>query len=696
MPTPARPSDVGPVYDILLATRDGSQLACKNRDGKTVNISQCAYMTQALPSRPVVEETELEHKASLVRLSSPNVIDREFDQWPQASQGDWSGGEMQRIFGEPNRYWQGRGLPWPSPSVLPTYPTTFVAVEGNFTGQIWNPLTAGFWSSGSFGAAFAYSQGAGNVSVRGNSATVWTGPPPSQATDLIFMLGHLYLITNSNASVYDVTQGVSPALVFTAVGTLAQTGANRLAGTTIGAIGYLAVSFSAPGISIRLFSVINPVSMTSFVDLNIPANTKVLSMAFAGTKLYYVVGDGSFNTLMVYDLITGTVNTVVDFRGYTQIEMIEVAGAIAIVAGTISFNNFQTLDIYLLQGLALQFVTTMPWQLTNFGGTLFSGPFAALSKMASFGPYAFFYVGLLQFTGGTLNNWAGAVYAYDVIRGAIYRVIDTFSPAGVTSNIPPLIPGLAIVTGLTSASIIGALGNAPWAICINTYGSGVATAGRIELAPFLPIVAGASRKPDLSGTIISSVFDYGTVLNKLWRQIVVTHAPIPSPPANGQIRIAAYLDTDLEDLGVADYSISNTTPGTTETVLTINKLARKLVYELDYGVTRVISVAIRVSTGWVQTMYLDLGPNSLLNSKAPGDYCFQKQGLDHVAAYNFLRQLWRQQGGQCTASFPNGDSGPWLIQDFHTESPKPFGASFRADQPSSLQSVGYLKIREDG
>src|SRR5215469_12076203 len=96
---PAVAGDIGPKYDLLLATRDGLTVPCKNSQAQTVQISSLAYMSSIDKTQEVFhEETELQHKDRIIQLGSPNLIDREFEQWPQVSQGDWSGGMLQRVF----------------------------------------------------------------------------------------------------------------------------------------------------------------------------------------------------------------------------------------------------------------------------------------------------------------------------------------------------------------------------------------------------------------------------------------------------------------------------------------------------------------------------------------------------------------------------------------------------------------------
>jgi hypothetical protein len=115
-------SDIGPLYDFLLATRDGKTLSCLDRNGKAVNVSQIAYMSSIDKNNPQKEATELQEKSQLVQFASSNLIDREFDQWPQLTQGDWSGGIGQRVYGTNNQttqYFDGEGLLWPSNDWIP-------------------------------------------------------------------------------------------------------------------------------------------------------------------------------------------------------------------------------------------------------------------------------------------------------------------------------------------------------------------------------------------------------------------------------------------------------------------------------------------------------------------------------------------------------------------------------------------------
>jgi hypothetical protein len=149
----------------------------------------------------------------------------------------------------------------------------------------------------------------------------------------------------------------------------------------------------------------------------------------------------------------------------------------------------------------------------------------------------------------------------------------------------------------------------------------------------------------------------------------------------------------------------------------MNRVARKIVYEVittggGVGVNlagnpvwqqnpKIVSVAIQVATGWVWDLIANLSPNAKTNSASTPQYAYQQQSVvgmfdcDAVVAYNFLKQLWRQRGGQCTLTLANGESYPALIQALDFESPKPLAASFRSDVQTTYQSTVTLKVRED-
>ena len=150
-----------------------------------------------------------------------------------------------------------------------------------------------------------------------------------------------------------------------------------------------------------------------------------------------------------------------------------------------------------------------------------------------------------------------------------------------------------------------------------------------------------------------------------------------------------------------------TNAGKTELVLPINKMAVKLVYEVITAggvysggawvpAPKLISVSVRTATGWVWHIYLAMTRSAVANSQGNEDYVFDRQQMDEVAAYNWLKAIWRLKGGRCRATFANGDSFNALIQMARFKGPKPFGISMIASRPGdAYENILELQIRED-
>jgi hypothetical protein len=216
--------------------------------------------------------------------------------------------------------------------------------------------------------------------------------------------------------------------------------------------------------------------------------------------------------------------------------------------------------------------------------------------------------------------------------------------------------------------------------------------------------------------ITSSLIDFTSAQNKLYRQIVASFTALPNDPGI-TVQLDAWFDQDPTNLsvtpdfttGVIAAGVNGGVLGQTQLKLRCNRIARKLIYRItttgptaSKGAVKLISVVIRAATGWTRTMFLDLADNVMVNSKAPGLTAWSAQtipgqpAMDAMVARDFLRQLWRLEGGECIAVFPGYDApANWLLQDIHFDSPKPFGVSFRADQRSTLSYLCQVKLRED-
>jgi len=268
----------------------------------------------------------------------------------------------------------------------------------------------------------------------------------------------------------------------------------------------------------------------------------------------------------------------------------------------------------------------------------------------------------------------------------LFDAQDNQAIAGAT------VVGLAVTTGLNASSPIGVISQ--WSVIMQVVGAGAP----VYLHAFGVPLAGSFWLG--SGQIISSAIDFTSASLKLFRQLVVTHVPVPT---GGQFFIGVWMDQDVDNLNaVPDFVTTNSTVGTSATILLINKVARKLVYLLQYltpintlSAPRPKAVAIQAATGWIWKAGLALSNSARLNSQQPNTFCFQQQGLDAKTAYNFIRQLWRLKGGQCLATFEDGDQYNAVIESVDFTSPKPLSVTMSGDRKSHYEVLAAITIRED-
>lgn len=735
---PVVTADVGPVYDLLLATRDGSTLACRNKDGQAVNVSQLAFMTTVDRNQVQHEETELAHKERITQLGSPNLIDREFTNWPQVTQGDWSGGMLQRVFtgatplsggvpSDPTRYWDGQGVLWPTtdfslqgglalPALVDTADTAFTPAVGPAYGFvngaqqllfIEHDITAAKW----FLVAYDTNNTRTTLDITTQSANGWL--------DLFVFNNWAYLVdTAGTGNVFFAS--TTGGLGINTLTTFPANASSALAGAAFGIAGnrnYIAFPTIGPtsANTVRVYDVTaasgaNPVG-TSVNPLSFDSVVFISALQFLGDNLMVAVGDGAAISIIQYNIPSQTFSRVASIPGNAA-RMVSIAGSLFILASPFSTSIAPTtVEMYLLQGGSLQDIGPLTVQLTN-GSTAF---IKSVMKPVAFGPYAIFGVGVIDLSGNAFTVF----FAYDVIRGRLFKLSQIQNSTIVDISILDNLR-FALETGF-SRPFQGSQRQGSW---------GVAYAVRAPQGTSIPIlqevlVGVQNQSGPLSPVIqqgvsvLSSIIDFTSASPKLYRQVVAKFTALPND-ANITLKIDAWLDQDVASLNAApDFTSTLTggasTVGATKFALPINKMATKLVYRVTTtgGTTissgsnlqpavKLISVVVQAATGWTRTMALDLGDNAMTNAKSPGETAWVRQSapgapaIDGTVAYNFLRQLWRLKGGEVSATFPNGDAtADWLLEDMHWDSPKPFGVSFRADQRSSLGYVCTLKMRED-
>jgi hypothetical protein len=777
-------AEVGVVYDLLLATRDGLTLPCKNKDGQVVNLASLAFMTSANAQSAQHEETELQHKDQLIQLASSTLIDREFEQWPQVTQGDWSGGIFQRVLSggtpltsfspqsDPTRYWDGIGLIWPVNSWLPrgpiVLPATVVGAGTQFFSSEPTGCYGGFMTSSNAAAAtvpgegflIEYHDGAGNIQLAfypgwdsANPLTLaspfgagvpalamtmatrggWAIASPTAATISLYAITAVSNTALGSAPLAWITDSFNSGAVWQGVMTSAVVGNQEYVAA---AVSYV----QAGGVNSKVAAAIW--NITQFgtpvrIDLPFevtdwaggPAET-VLDIAFSGTSLYFLLSDqgavptrqpttppmGHQLTIVGYDVVSATFTTVATINGASGGRFCAVSG------GGSLFIVTDQLDMYLLTGGNLLFIESLLPRYQNDVLTTSAISGLVPSRPVAFGPYAIF--GVYHFgVGSSVFDF----YAYDVVKGRLFRIHAVAGLASFASTIKRgwNLAAMPFWTGNkgTASQYIASLALAfplDWTgttsiAQVVTWGERINNNLSSLLLPGGGVIFGALLRAGFD--VVSSMIDLTNAAKKLFRQVLADFPPLVND-VNATVQLSAWLDRTPETIvGLApDFGPVSITgaaaPGATQLKLPINKMARKLIYRVVttggvYNGTNwvnapeVTDVVVQVATGWTRTMTLDLADNAMTNAKAAQETVWSRQSLpgqpavDATTAYNYLRQLWRLKGGEVTATFPNGDSGPWLLQDMHWDSPKPFGVSYRADQRSSLGYTCQLKMRED-
>lgn len=734
---PVQQTEVGPVYDLLLQTRDGTTLPCKNKDGQIVNVSQIAYVTSIdRNAQGQHEETEIQHKDQIVQLGSPNLIDREFEQWPQVSQGDWSGGMLQRVFtgatpisggaeSDPTRYWDGSGVLWPTfdfslqgglalSPLVDTANTAAFSITGpaagivNGTTQILfieHDVTAAKW--------FLVAYDATNTRT---TLDITAQTPAAGWQDLFVFTNWAWLVDASIPSkvYYASTTGGLGINAFVTFPT-GQGGFQNASTAIIGNQNYVAIreTLAASANTIRIYNTtniagINPVS-TSVVPLSFDSDVFVNAMEFLGDNLVFSVTDNNATSIVQYNIPSATFTRVASIPQGAVVVMTVVAGSLFILASTLAFAGGTpvTVEMYLLQGGSLQDIGPLTIQLPN-GSTAF---ILSTQRPVAYGPYAVFGVGVKDLAGLQYE----VIMLYDVLRGRLFK-LSLIQNTVVVSIDSLQSSRIALLTSF-SRPFQSAQRQSAFEVIYPLHPPQSASAQVLQevlvgvqnlTGPLTPVVQQGI-------SIISSIIDFTSASPKLYRQVVAKFTAMPND-ANITVKLDVWLDQDVAALAATpDFTStltgSSSTAGVTKFSLPINKIATKLVYRVTTtgGTTistgtnlrsavKLISVVVQAAAGWVQTLKLDLAPNAQINTK--NGNVWERQSLapvtvDQAVAYNFLRQLWRLKGGEVFLALPNGDSGNWLIQDLAFDSPKPMAASFRGDQQTQYQVICTAKFRED-
>jgi hypothetical protein len=668
---PIAQADIGTVYDIGFATRDNSTVAVKDAQGNTVNLSAVAYMRQVGQAAAEPEEaTNLTRKDQLTQFASSNAIDRDFTLTPRVSQGLFNGGEGQKVLTDFSMYYQGRGLMWPLPGVFPQLPQSIqVPASGTASPAWYTPVAAGYLTNYGYGIVQAVqSSGSQFLRVIGNGSTIFLVSPNGQVTSLAVLGGAIYFTVSGNGNLYEtaVAAGGGSLNAATIVGSADSAGdvSCTLIGGVIGGNPVLVAFVNATGRSVRVWSLTSLTAGTS-LDIPMPTGFAVQSADILGSQVYMAVTDQTYDMIVSFDIPSTTTTTVAVFEGYTSLLIKAVSGALFLLAGTVIPGQYYNLDAYLLVGSSLQLIGTIPKTIQgNFGGALTYNTFGVFPSMiTAFGPYAIFPVGL--------GNGTVVVFCYDVQRGAFFRLSDQIAFSAGSGL------GIDVVPGLNSGSFAGV--NPLWSVVVTSNTT------MAQLLAFLPT-------PTPLGQVITSLIDFTSSQPKLFQAIIINHPPLA---AGTSVYVAAFHDQTPDALGAPSASITHSYSAgdlqPTLTILILNKVARKVVVELDWNGVLPTDLEVLAGTGWSWTLPLWCSDTAqVLPRQDPA--AFARQQIDAMAAYNFLRQLWRQKAGLCIAYLPNGESWNAAIEQFQAN---PHWLPEEGGHPQRYESVVTLKFRED-
>lgn len=434
-------------------------------------------------------------------------------------------------------------------------------------------------------------------------------------------------------------------------------------------------------------------------------------LTWQGNQLLCSISDGFSASIYQLSAPFSAITTQAVLPGIANALMCSVGAQVMVIAWTPGPTGVNRLELY-----------------TLVGGTLTSIPFSpvvpfldSVTSCVGFGSYALFAIGYAT-PGGVAGQKTVTIYAFDLLRTRLFRAL-TYTTVGWTGS------------DQFGHDIIGVYGTTT-----RTLQAGVTFQAQLGLAIFSGFLSNSTETareffwgvqpltpaPNFTGllqmgvSLISGLFDFTAATNKRFRAKIAHYIGQLVQNSNVlTIQLSAWFNQDPNRLNpAADFVVTTGTPATlpaqTDVYLYEGRVARKTVYQVvssgggydaAAGVWRnapkITDVIILSSAPMVWDFVVDISPRTGLVGQAQNEYAYTSQttteavSIDHVVAYNFLKQLWIQRGGVCQLYLPNGQSLAALMQEASLESPKPLGAGYRSDTQATWQVTGTLKIRED-
>jgi hypothetical protein len=443
---------------------------------------------------------------------------------------------------------------------------------------------------------------------------------------------------------------------------------------------------------------------------------KEVDLCWQGNQLIVAVGDGLAASVYELSAPFTAITTRAVIPGIANALLCSVGSTLFIVGRTpgpagVGINR---MDLYALDGGTLTEINISPIV-----------PFLdSVTSPQAFGGYVMWAVSYPTPGAADPNQKTLTVYAYDVLRSRLFRALTFTDPSWTGSD----------VFGHDEIGLYG--------VNARTQAAGATFQSQLGLAMFSGVLSGSVESarefywgvrpitptPAFDGllqmgvSITSGLFDFTAATNKLFRAVLSHFIDgLQAGASSPSVTLNVWFDQDpnrlsaTPDVTLGTGPAPNPLPQQLDLSLFTNQVARKLVYQVIsengagyngsdgwQNAPKITDVIIQAATGWVYDFIFDLAPGVVTNSGAPQDYAYQKQSdpaandeIDPVVAYNFLKKLWREKGGECVLYLPNGETMLALIQLLEFTSPKPAAVVARSDMQTQYQVLANVKIRED-
>jgi hypothetical protein len=618
------------------------------------------------PGTKFQEQTDIRTQDKLVQYASPNLIDRDFVNYPRVTDGDFSGGSLQTVFIDPRRYFDS-DFDVRIPGYLILRPNWARATKTAITVGSYRQVVAfngDFW--------FTLEDTSNNVYTANGGVTAGVGGVASclETDGQYLYVGNSSFLKRAAAS-----------------------------GNSIGSLTTVASAFNGTP---RQFWVINLGTQGIFAYYAVGNNTlyKIdLTTSFpvaAGSQAQVALGGGSFYIVDICSyqagiaILTNDVNgsgfdvwfhdgsnltRIIRMDGYRSRGLTNCLGALYIAAQAIG-GAFPPILARVASG-TFDIVA-------RAGSPLFTSSAQECLQPCSSSNFVYWPVLGTQLNPDP-NKSNSAIIQYNAQTGAVARLaIDDNSDFGNANN-------TSTDQGLRNVATLGQ------SVAGVFYG-GTTGYCQYEVSAF----SGTTFQP--TGWLVSSKLDFNTPsIPKLFRRLIVSHAPLA---AGEGILLQAWVDKDplkfktnaTKGSGSTQYTeqVSNTTAGATQTVLTLpaatvgNALFFGL--KLTAGTSNLTTptvyyISAEIGVPWAFQFTVNCSSQRMdLRGKPDG------QGLRGVDLYGLLHDAW-ESAQTVTLYHPTGNSYTCVIEQamFSSDSPMYRDSS---NQPKDYEAQVTLLLRQ--